>query len=919
MAAAVAMSRSASMASEITSPSVSFRDVASPLTVSRRASQISFAPSSRPSSFAGRSGRVRSIRSISEVAELSADLIALAQTHRRQYLMAEHIFRRCEAAGWFPDANWGNIVAVRASVGTAGTSTYASYPLAHEVDGADVLLDGLATINAEAAVIVSSHVVRSILQMIDDNTERVVLNEDVAIQVIDSLEDLRGAKRHQYAAFVRENLALVLWSDDVATLIPHAQTLSDLMLSYIWREQDDTETEEEKDIDQVPQVAVLTGEADPEAAEIAGYKRRPVGLLSPLHVGLAVGINILVQLLTLETIIREFLEDGYWPRFFIALAIPFQFCVSQFFCVVVIAIILQLLGPVKQMHQNNRYYSGERPPRMRGPLPSVTVLMPVYKEGLDTVLLPTIRSLQDAIKTYELQGGSVNIMVCDDGMQLLNEKDYLVRKAFYEANAIGYVARPGHGKYYKRAGRFKKSSNLNVALELSIRVEEMLKERRPERSVDNPWTYEEDQVLYEKCLQDALEEKKRVFPAEKDDEKPKIVGPWASGHIRMGELILIIDSDTRVPVDCFLDAASEMHHSPECSIIQHVSDVMIVEGNFFENGIAFFTRLVNTSISWVCSNGDVGCFVGHNAFIRWSALQEIAQWKEDEKRWQIWSESHVSEDFDCAMRMLVAGYDVRWATYSNGGFQEGVSLSADDEINRWQKYAFGVSELLLHRLKDWPFKGPLTPMAKDFFWKSNLPLHYKLSSFSYMMSYYGISVAFPLSVAGYILYGMFIPSLDNAYMPSWKVTVALMLVFGCASAFAFAVLRYRSGQCGLHTALLEQAKWTPFNTLFFAGLSLHVLTALLAHPVGYDMTWAATVKESTNRTIFTEVPAIMKRFRLCFIVCSMCIAMIVVFAFLPLMEWQIIDWVSIVPLALVVGGHILYPFLLNPAIMSLRF
>lgn len=107
----------------------------------------------------------------------------------------------------------------------------------------------------------------------------------------------------------------------------------------------------------------------------------------------------------------------------------------------------------------------------------------------------------------------------------------------------------------------------------------------------------------------------------------------------------------------------------------------------------------------MCANGDVGCFVGHNAFIRWSALQEIAQWKEDEKRWQIWSESHVSEgspppgffrhepctdrfppviDFDCALRMLVAGYDVRWATYSNGGFQEGVSLSADDEINRWQ-------------------------------------------------------------------------------------------------------------------------------------------------------------------------------------------------------------------------------------------
>lgn len=82
-----------------------------------------------------------------------------------------------------------------------------------------------------------------------------------------------------------------------------------------------------------------------------------------------------------------------------------------------------------------------------------------------------------------------------------------------------------------------------------------------------------------------------------------------------------------------------------------------------------------------------GCFVGHNAFIRWSALQEIAAMQPD-GRWQIWSESHVSEDFDCALRMLVAGYDVRWASYSNGGFQEGVSLTAVDEINRWQKVIF---------------------------------------------------------------------------------------------------------------------------------------------------------------------------------------------------------------------------------------
>lgn len=37
------------------------------------------------------------------------------------------------------------------------------------------------------------------------------------------------------------------------------------------------------------------------------------------------------------------------------------------------------------------------------------------------------------------------------------------------------------------------------------------------------------------------------------------------------------------------------------------------------------------------------------------------------------------------------GYTIRWASYANGEFEEGVSLTCDDEINRWQKYAWGCS------------------------------------------------------------------------------------------------------------------------------------------------------------------------------------------------------------------------------------
>lgn len=38
-----------------------------------------------------------------------------------------------------------------------------------------------------------------------------------------------------------------------------------------------------------------------------------------------------------------------------------------------------------------------------------------------------------------------------------------------------------------------------------------------------------------------------------------------------------------------------------------------------------------------------------------------------------------------SLNLASAGYLVRWVTYSNSGFLEGVSLSCDDELNRWQK------------------------------------------------------------------------------------------------------------------------------------------------------------------------------------------------------------------------------------------
>lgn len=83
------------------------------------------------------------------------------------------------------------------------------------------------------------------------------------------------------------------------------------------------------------------------------------------------------------------------------------------------------------------------------------------------------------------------------------------------------------------------------------------------------------------------------------------------------------------------------------------TDVMQVAHHYFENGITHFTRRINKSISFGCSNGEVAPFVGHNAFLRWEALQDAAFIDSADGKKKIWSESNVSEDFDMALRLQV--------------------------------------------------------------------------------------------------------------------------------------------------------------------------------------------------------------------------------------------------------------------------
>ncbi|GAA6010580.1 hypothetical protein JCM10207_007748 [Rhodosporidiobolus poonsookiae] len=840
------------------------------------------------------------------------------QTDEAYAFMASHTFRTCLRKRWVrEDSELLDAVAIRRA-----KRNYVLYPQDERLQLFNAVLDEL---NCEIAVTVSADVVRVITASIPAEAEVFSVTAHDHIQVVDTMAELAHARKAQHACFIRDEQRLVVWADKVDELENTVQEFESKLVHYVFNKtlrrtaHNRTSTfgsmssfPSTPNMSQSPSLGDIHEELvsatqkeqskeqdNLEAATPAGPVERRLPLNHSIYTGLAVSLDIVLCALIARSLVAEALLDKSYTNLPILAVLPFFFCICLFFSENVITVIVQILAPIGQMSANTLYYSAVAPTRtITGPLPHISIFMPVYKESLDEVLAPTIESVSTAIRTYELQGGTASIIVCEDGMQLVDAEEVERRKEYYDKWRCAYVARPKEN----RAGRFKKSSNMNVTIELSLRVESIMDERRPTDLDDlAAWTSIDEDRLYEAALATALEEKENIV--------------WANGNIRVGELILLIDSDTRVPRDCFLDAACEMEASPEVAILQHASGVFKVGAGYFEDFIGFFTTVVNHSISYAVANGATAPFMGHNAFLRWSALQHAALDNVDGK---VWSEEHVSEDFVQTLCINRAGYITRWATYSNGDFKEGVSLSVDDELNRWQKYAFGCSEMVFRPIKSW-FRGPFSPLYAKYLW-GNTPLPTKVSASAYVASYWAIGVAPPMTLAFYALQGFFAPELSLAFVPAFGTLLGVIVVFSGGGTFATVISRYRSQSAPLRIALKEGMMWLPYSVVFFSGIPFHVFTALCAHITSYNMTWGATKKDLETPTIGEELPHVLKRHWLTFGLGGAIIAgaAILTTSIVPL-GWRIDTFSIMFPLLWCCVGHVLAPILLNPALTLFRF
>jgi hypothetical protein len=297
---------------------------------------------------------------------------------------------------------------------------------------------------------VNSRVIKTFLQWSPDAVDVPLLN-GLRIQILPTIDDLPRARKHQFAAFVASEALLVVWDDEALHLVQRAKAIESELMELVWKT-GDGEDDDKKDGQNVGvyEVDEETGEYIPEKR---GLHLQNTVLVALTLILIMVSLGAGARQLAIETAV-----DGSYIRLALLILTPVQIFFTLFFAQVIVGCLAQLFGPVKQLTINSKFYSAKAPPRiLGGTLPHITIQCPVYKEGLSSVIAPTVKSIKQAISTYELQGGSANMFINDDGLQIIDEEERRARIEFYADHSIGWVARPKHGDNFIRKGKFKKA------------------------------------------------------------------------------------------------------------------------------------------------------------------------------------------------------------------------------------------------------------------------------------------------------------------------------------------------------------------------------------------------------------------------------------------------------------------------------
>jgi hypothetical protein len=114
---------------------------------------------------------------------------------------------------------------------------------------------------------------------------------------------LARARKHQYAAFIRDEGVLCLWSDNVKGIIQEAEAIEELLLDYIWNESPrrdkmrrviSARAKLDREDSAPGTVSEPTVEEDIEDPEVSQIKRERLTRPTMVYESLLVGCSIIV-------------------------------------------------------------------------------------------------------------------------------------------------------------------------------------------------------------------------------------------------------------------------------------------------------------------------------------------------------------------------------------------------------------------------------------------------------------------------------------------------------------------------------------------------------------------------------------------------------------------------------------------------
>ena len=347
----------------------------------------------------------------------------------------------------------------------------------------------------------------------------------------------------------------------------------------------------------------------------------------------------------------------------------------------------------------------------------VTIQIPIYTES-NEIIFETIKQSMDAVTNYKGNqfGAKANVVISEDGLAVLldgniskehieqllltsitnlseKERQAVERIKFYRSHNISFVARPKEN----RAGLFKKASNLNH----TYKTIDKLKNNIP---IDDGTYYE-------------------------------------GNDLEVYDVILMLDKDSGLHKDILSVSVPKFIKDNKLAYTENVTIPSNRGDNYFSKTIATFTAFLYQYIYPANSlTGGIVPFVGHNGFIRKSALEEIGFWPED----------RVSEDYYTSTLFSARGYHGQYLHFKGYEFKEMVSRSFIEEASKMSRYTFGLLELILNKnnLKntDGNKKGIFTDWMKEFLISKDIKWYNKIHFFIYPFSYVNIILAIPAAL-----------------------------------------------------------------------------------------------------------------------------------------------------------------------------